>query len=101
MQAATRATAAATVNFAVFTVVTAWYAHRAPVTQSAQRDGLPKELQQAAAGWCSSEASKALAINAGTADLYGDRRSLKLFHANSDRSICARPGEATNVRSCP
>jgi hypothetical protein len=50
LEAATWVTAAATVILAVFAVVTARYARRAYVAQSAQLDDQRKELQQAAAG---------------------------------------------------
>lgn len=62
-EAATWVTAAATVTL----TVTAPYARRAYVTQSAQLN----EPQQAAAGRCSSGASKASTINGGTADMVG------------------------------
>jgi hypothetical protein len=66
-EAVTWATAAATVTLTVFAVVTTPYARRAYVTQSAQLN----EPQQAAAGRCSSGASKASTINGGTADMVG------------------------------
>ena len=66
-EAATWVTAAATVTLTVFAVVTAPYTRRAYVTQSAQLN----EPQQAAAGRCSSGASKASTINGGTADMVG------------------------------
>jgi hypothetical protein len=50
LEAATWVTAAATIILAVLAVVTARYARRAYVAQSAQLDDQRKELQQAAAG---------------------------------------------------